>query len=76
LQRLDTNHVTAQGLAEAHRLEARSARRLLAQLERAQALQYSHEELVGGRGRPRKVYTLDFDRLAELAVSFEEGREG
>ncbi|MCL6517293.1 HTH domain-containing protein [Alicyclobacillus sp.] len=60
LRRLGTEEVTAHELAERLSIHPRSARRLLAALERQGIARVVGEEAPYARGRPRKVYRIQW----------------
>lgn len=68
LRRLDPSAVTARDLAERYGVQARSARRLLAQLEAVGVAQPLDGRQPVGRGRPQKIYRVDLDRLLRLTA--------
>lgn len=72
LRRLDSHDLTAQELADAYGVQPRSARRLLSQLEEAGLVTAVAQQMSGERGRPRKRYAVDTDRLARLASGTDE----
>lgn len=78
LRRLDDHELTAQQLADAYGVQARSARRLLAQLQDAGVASEGSQQPSGGRGRPAKRYRIDLDLLARLASQpdVRTGRRG
>lgn len=60
-RRLDTRALTAAQLAEGFGITLRSARRIMAALEKYELATIVGEEQPVGRGRPRQIYALHID---------------
>lgn len=60
-RRLGTSTLTASQLAEGFGITLRSARRIMATLEKYELAKIVGEEQPAGRGRPRQIYTLDLE---------------
>jgi len=60
-RRLGTSTFTASQLAEGFGITLRSARRIMAALERYEMASIVGEEQPAGRGRPRQIYTLNLE---------------
>lgn len=62
-RRMGTSTFTASQLAEGFGITLRSARRIMAALERYQIASIVGEEQPAGRGRPRQIYSLHLERV-------------
>lgn len=60
LKKMNNDEITAQELADQLRIMPRSARRILTQLEKKGFAKEVGEETPHLRGRPRKIYRIDF----------------
>ncbi|MNZ69612.1 hypothetical protein D3C78_879190 [compost metagenome] len=60
-RRLGTSTLTASQLAEGFGITLRSARRIMAVLEKYEMARIVGEEQPAGRGRPRQIYTLNLE---------------
>ncbi|MNO53770.1 hypothetical protein D3C76_442240 [compost metagenome] len=60
-RRLGTSTLTAAQLAEGFGITLRSARRIMAVLEKYEMAHIVGEEQPAGRGRPRQIYTLNLE---------------
>lgn len=67
LHQLDVSRVTANDLANAYGVTARSARRILRRLNSIGVAIDVDETSGGMRGRPKTIYRIDLDRLLELS---------
>ncbi|MDN4067004.1 transcriptional regulator [Paenibacillus vini] len=62
-RRLGTSTFTASQLAEGFGITLRSARRIMAALEKYEMASIVGEEQPAGRGRPRQIYTLNLEEV-------------